>query len=304
MLHARRTTPLRGFTLIELLVVIAIIALLIGILLPALGQARRTVRTTVCLSNMRQLELAHHLYLGDYDDQFIDAALPHGGPSGDFTKSWLITLEQYAEGPVVLRSPVDRSRWWDIDNGGEDDGATIEELRRFVEDNRDAFKDPATVPDLPPIARLTSYGLNNFTVRGIGSVFLPSDPVTGREIDGRSYDRLYRIPRPFDTTHFLMMAAEHFDYSRGVEFVDDWGFAKSDHVHAEDWDLGIPGFEDRIARHASNEIWLSAHGGERDSPRALSNYTFFDGSVATLPFETVFVDLKHNRFHPEAQKPN
>lgn len=68
----RRSThlvgQLVGFTLIELLVVIAIIALLVGILLPALGAARERGQAAVCLSNNRQLGTLTFLYANDHDD--------------------------------------------------------------------------------------------------------------------------------------------------------------------------------------------------------------------------------------------
>lgn len=62
--NAKTTNP--GFTLIELLVVISIIALLIGILLPALSQARETARSVACLSNIRQLTIAQLNYANQY----------------------------------------------------------------------------------------------------------------------------------------------------------------------------------------------------------------------------------------------
>lgn len=59
----------RGFTLLELLVVIAVIALLVGLLLPALRSARETAQATVCMSNLGQLSKAANLYALDSKDQ-------------------------------------------------------------------------------------------------------------------------------------------------------------------------------------------------------------------------------------------
>jgi prepilin-type N-terminal cleavage/methylation domain-containing protein/prepilin-type processing-associated H-X9-DG protein len=58
----------RGFTLIELLVVIAIIAILAAILFPVFAQAREKARQASCLSNVKQIATALHLYIQDYDE--------------------------------------------------------------------------------------------------------------------------------------------------------------------------------------------------------------------------------------------
>ncbi|MFM9995641.1 MAG: type II secretion system protein [Phycisphaerales bacterium] len=99
----------RAFTLIELLVVIAIIALLIGIILPALGSARESGRSVLCLSNLRQLSMGWNAYA----DENRDVMVPHRPPNL----------------PGGVNNPAN---WYDVGNGMKFRPAWIARMGAYV----------------------------------------------------------------------------------------------------------------------------------------------------------------------------
>src|SRR4051794_29400031 len=89
----------QGFTLVELLVVIGIIAVLIGVLLPALSAARRQANTVKCLANLRSLGQSFLLYANDHKDAFpvvrSDTPVVNGVPTNGQNTYYTDMLMKY-----------------------------------------------------------------------------------------------------------------------------------------------------------------------------------------------------------------
>lgn len=112
LMHDRQ--PARGFTLIELLVVISIIALLIAVLLPALGASRRAARASMCLSNQRQCGAALLNFAAEHDGRLMPF-----GVAGDAGVQWWFGFEAGGPGTGTHR-PLDVTRGPLADYLGQD----------------------------------------------------------------------------------------------------------------------------------------------------------------------------------------
>ncbi|CEK12872.1 prepilin-type N-terminal cleavage/methylation domain-containing protein [Chthonomonas calidirosea] len=117
-----------AFTLIELLVVIAIIAILAAILFPVFARARESARQTVCLSNEKQIAMAAHMYMDDWDGALfhhheewvlddgtqvpnlpptVDGCIGGGQGNSNAEKPWMIFFQPYMKGRLIGFCPSD-----------------------------------------------------------------------------------------------------------------------------------------------------------------------------------------------------
>ena len=234
--------PGRAFTLIELLVVIAIITLLVGILLPVLARARHSAMAMQCLSNIRQIEIAHSAYLIDHDGALMQVGLPHGAMTHDEQGAWINTLKTYYGTEILLQSPLDHSPHWE----------------------------PGTpVPPSSSRYRRTSYGVNNFLSVNV----VPY---------GGPYLKIEHVPLPSATVHVLLMAYEGKFAGSDHPHVENWGGPNKPAVASTQIKIDAVGGPPRSYDSISNWGFLDGHAETLRFSEVFVDFTdnHFDPQVA------------------------
>ncbi|BAM03085.1 prepilin-type N-terminal cleavage/methylation domain-containing protein [Phycisphaera mikurensis] len=205
----------RGFTIVELLVVISIVALLIGILLPALAAARNTARRVGCAGQVRQSGLATMAYLADARDTFYQrgGGFSHTGPppapAGSLAMDWYTWAGR--ESGNLYAGP----------QGTFFNARVPRPLNRYLGDEVEVLRCPHDSGSFAFSGDRSHFDWvgNSYTFNALGH---PDDPKPGAGLAGRRSGQIRettRTPVYFDTTLHKARGEWHGD-SGNMAFAD------------------------------------------------------------------------------------
>ncbi len=186
----------RGFTLIELLVVIALIAVLIGILLPALGHARKSARNVMSLSQLHQISAGVQMYADEHRSYYPDVTESTGyfGPVGNFPGTWMYHIASSIPDRQGYRSPLDDNETaWNLPDGDPERRLTSYGLNAFVTSNHPPYwglrqEDVRQAARFITLAEMEDHFPDDHFTPMLWGEGAPFTPATGTDPTGAPYD--------------------------------------------------------------------------------------------------------------------
>jgi prepilin-type N-terminal cleavage/methylation domain-containing protein len=271
---ARTFANRRAFTLIELLVVIAIIAILIGLLLPAVQKVREAAARAKCENNLKQIGLAMHMYHDSYG--YFPASFSKNPPQQENNWGWLTSLLPYVE-----QAPL----FADLNT-------------QAVAFNANAY----TTGTLPPIFICPSDPASSNVTNPYFSGYARTNYLVSEQVsDGGSQYNMSVITDGLSNT---IMAGERDGTSQVAGI---WGGKDATGVQSvvarPNWPLNTPYPHGAAAPTKANDptctsyTWSSKH-------TAVVNFIFCDGSVHSLSASLGTDPAQNNCNHPIMANPN